>query len=153
MWDLFPSNPLEMLDDQERSNEVDDISGDRPQPTALVIQFSAPLTSVSSHPSTSKQLVISDSRGSVFFIDWRKDPTENDEDAWHGQSVMELLLPKALARSVTNISGGKVLMGSPPFEGLRSRVSSRPVICSSLAWDILLTSTFRCRQSAATKPL
>ncbi|KII88799.1 hypothetical protein PLICRDRAFT_110292 [Plicaturopsis crispa FD-325 SS-3] len=67
----------------------------RPQPTAYVIPFPHPLTTVDSHPSTSKELLVSDCRGSVFLTDWRSDPSENSSR--RHSSLVELVDPRALA--------------------------------------------------------
>ena len=72
----------------------------RPQPTAYVITFTHALTSVDSHPSTSKELLVADCRGSVFRTDWRSDPDEHEQDSWRNGSVVELLEPRALADAV-----------------------------------------------------
>ncbi|TDL23611.1 hypothetical protein BD410DRAFT_142541 [Rickenella mellea] len=101
VWDLYPStdhanSPINSpLPSQSPS-------GTRAQPTALVIPFAHPLTSVSSHPLTSKEFIVSDCRGSVFLTDWRKDPNEEDE-TWH--HIVELVHPTALAKAATNRSG------------------------------------------------
>lgn len=87
----------------DKSQSVDTLQ--RRQPTALVIPFAHPLSSVSAHPSTSKEFIVSDARGSVFLTDWRKDPNDEDEDAWHHQSVVELVHPRALAEAATSLSG------------------------------------------------
>ena len=76
----------------------------RPQPTAYVITFPHPLTSVNSHPSTSKELLVADCRGSIFLTDWRSDPDENEQDAWRHSSVVELIEPRALADAASGLS-------------------------------------------------
>ncbi|KAL7283116.1 hypothetical protein ACG7TL_002541 [Trametes sanguinea] len=76
----------------------------RPQPTAYVIKFPHPLTSVNAHPSTSKELLVADCRGSIFLTDWRSDPPENEQDSWRNSSVVELVEPRALADSLAGPS-------------------------------------------------
>lgn len=76
----------------------------RPQPTAYVIAFPHPLTTVNSHPSTSKEFLVSDCRGSIFLTDWRSDPEEKDHDSWRHSSLVELVEPRALSDALTGLS-------------------------------------------------
>lgn len=76
---------------------------DESRPTALVIPFAYPLCSISSHASTSKEFLVSDSRGSIFLIDWRKDPNDSDEEAFGHQNILELVHPKSLADASANL--------------------------------------------------
>ncbi|RDB24026.1 Nucleoporin Nup37 [Hypsizygus marmoreus] len=69
----------------------------RPQPTAYVIAFPHPLTTISSHPSTGKEFLVSDSRGSIFMTDWRSDPQDNSQSDWRHSSLIELVEPYALS--------------------------------------------------------
>ncbi|KAJ7582454.1 WD40-repeat-containing domain protein [Mycena floridula] len=88
VWDLTPPT---------RSSSEEDVSpftDTRPQPTAYVIPFAHPLASVSSNPSTAKEFLVSDSRGSIFLADWRTDP---DDHAARHSSLVELLDPHGLA--------------------------------------------------------
>ncbi|KAH9914700.1 uncharacterized protein B0H18DRAFT_1097086 [Fomitopsis serialis] len=75
----------------------------RPQPTVYVVAFPHPLTSVNSHPTTSKELLVSDCRGSIFLTDWRTEWEENEHDAWKNSSVVELIEPRALASPVIGV--------------------------------------------------
>ena len=77
---------------------------ERPQPTAYVINFPHPLTSIDSHPSTSKELIVADCRGSIFLTDWRSDPDENEQYSWRNHSVVELVEPRALADAASGLS-------------------------------------------------
>nr|VWO99074.1 N/A [Ganoderma boninense] len=77
---------------------------ERPQPTAYVINFPHPLTSVDSHPSTSKELLVADCHGSIFLTDWRSDPDENEQNSWRKHSVVEVVEPRALADAVSGLS-------------------------------------------------
>ncbi|KAL5490128.1 hypothetical protein ACEPAI_4961 [Sanghuangporus weigelae] len=97
VWDLRPSvtNNLESCEDPQPSGC---------QPTALVIPFAHPLCSVSSHASTSKELLVSDTRGSVFLIDWRKDPSDSDKEVFSHQSILELVHPRSLSDALANTS-------------------------------------------------
>ncbi|KAI0956944.1 hypothetical protein AcW1_005499 [Taiwanofungus camphoratus] len=99
VWDLTPS--VNIVSPSSPDLEGPSSSSLRPQPTAFVISFPHPLTSVNSHPTTSKEFLVSDCRGSIFLIDWRTVPDENDDDSWRNSSVIELLEPRALAGSVT----------------------------------------------------
>lgn len=92
VWDLQP--PVEPPF-REQSSENED-RNDRPRPTAYVIAFPNPLTTVNSHPSTSKEFLVSDSHGSIFLTDWRSDPQEMDQDVWRHSSLLELVEPSAL---------------------------------------------------------
>lgn len=74
----------------------------RRQPTALVIPFAYPLCTVSSHVSTARELVVSDSRGYVFIVDWRKDPGDGDDS--FTENLLELVHPKAVADASCNLS-------------------------------------------------
>jgi hypothetical protein len=101
VWDLYPnteapSSPTGIVAPRSSPNT------DRPQPTAYPIPFSRPLVSVCSHPSSSKELVVGDSRGSVFITDWRSEP---DESSWRRSSVVELVDPRAIADAMAGISG------------------------------------------------
>lgn len=96
VWDLIPSinirSPPSPLDSGDVTN--------RPQPTVYVVAFPHPLTSVNSHPTTSKELLVSDTRGSIFLTDWRTEWEDNEHDAWRNSSVVELVEPRALASPV-----------------------------------------------------
>jgi hypothetical protein len=72
---------------------------DRPQPTAYAIPFPHPLTSVSSHPLSSKEFLVSDNHGSIFLTDWRSDPEEDPRNL----NVVELVEPRALSDAVSGI--------------------------------------------------
>ena len=78
--------------------------GSRPQPTAYVIAFPHPLTSVCSHPSTSKEFLVSDCRGSIFLTDWRSDPEQDEQENWRHSSLIELVEPFALSDASTGLS-------------------------------------------------
>ncbi|PPQ90129.1 hypothetical protein CVT25_012298 [Psilocybe cyanescens] len=103
VWDLHPvvdprssPSPSPILD-----IDMSPPMSARPQPTAYVIPFPHPLTTIRSHPTTSKEFVVADARGSVFLTDWRSDPNEEaDEGALRHSSVIELVEPAALAASV-----------------------------------------------------
>ncbi|KAI0747773.1 hypothetical protein C8Q80DRAFT_1168378 [Daedaleopsis nitida] len=62
------------------------------------------LHTVNSHPSTSKELLVADCRGSIFLTDWRSDPDENEQDSWRNSSVVELVEPRALAYAASGLS-------------------------------------------------
>ena len=73
-------------------------SSTRPQPTAYVISFPHALSSVCAHPSTTKDLLVADVRGSLALIDWRSDPSHAQADAaWHHPRVIEFAAPRAIA--------------------------------------------------------
>lgn len=99
VWDLHP-----VVECPPSPDSIDyDMSppaSARPQPTAYVIPFPHPLVSIRNHPSSSKEFVVSDCRGSVFITDWRSDPEEGvEEGGLRHSSVIELTEPSALAAS------------------------------------------------------
>ncbi|KAI0086674.1 hypothetical protein BDY19DRAFT_995682 [Irpex rosettiformis] len=102
VWDLFPTLPsLRTRAESAGSDMFEDLGSHRAQPTAYVIAFPHPLTTVCSHPTTSKEFVVADSRGSIFLTDWRADPDENEQVSWRNSSVIELVEPRALADSIS----------------------------------------------------
>ena len=97
VWDLDPELDIASPPASGRSPP------ERPQPTVYPIPFPHPLTSVDSHPSTSREVLVGDCRGSIFLTDWRSD-LENEQDSWHNQAVVELVEPRALADSAPGLS-------------------------------------------------
>jgi len=100
VWDLDPgisSVPL-----RSSSVETSPSPPPRSQPTAYVIAFPHPLTTVNSHPSTGKEFLVSDCRGSIFITDWRSDPDESDN--WRHSNLVELVDPHALSDATTGLS-------------------------------------------------
>jgi hypothetical protein len=98
VWDL--ENRVVRGSPSARSDRAGDGSSlDRPQPTAYAIPFPHPLTSVSSHPLSSKEFLVSDNYGSIFLTDWRSDPGEGP----NGLNVVELVEPRALSDAVSGI--------------------------------------------------
>ncbi|KAF9050809.1 hypothetical protein BDZ89DRAFT_1057233 [Hymenopellis radicata] len=90
VWDLYPPS--------DEPIETDNLSPPpRPQPTAYAIPFPHPLTSINSHPSSSKEFLVSDCRGSLFLTDWRSDPDDPEQGPWH--HLVELVEPYALAEA------------------------------------------------------
>jgi len=82
------------------SDRVEDRSSlDRPQPAAYAIPFPHPLTSVSSHPLSSKEFLVSDNHGTIFLTDWRSDPEEDSRRL----NVIELVEPRALSDAVSGL--------------------------------------------------
>ena len=67
---------------------------DRTPPTAYEISYAHPLTTVCSHPATSKELLVADTHGTIFMVDWRSDdPGEPQPDR---RTVFELVQPYAM---------------------------------------------------------
>ncbi|KAF8964133.1 hypothetical protein BDZ97DRAFT_947116 [Flammula alnicola] len=96
VWDLYP------VVDIPSPNMSPDLGmspspSSRPQPTAYVIPFPHPLTTIRNHPATSKEFLVSDCHGSIFLTDWRSDPEDGDEGALRHSSLVELVEPSALA--------------------------------------------------------
>ncbi|CAK5264077.1 unnamed protein product [Mycena citricolor] len=103
VWDLYPTT--ETSGRLSRSPESPGLSEGRLQPTAYVISFPHSLVSVSSHPSSSKEFLVSDVRGSLFLTDWRSDPEDESDEGWR---IVDLVEPYALASTV---SGSSVVGG------------------------------------------
>ncbi|KAG6833204.1 hypothetical protein H0H87_010267 [Tephrocybe sp. NHM501043] len=119
VWDLEPP-----VDSTPEPSPGFDLGPDRPQPTAYVIVFPHPLTTISSHPSTSKEFLVSDTRGSIFLTDWRSDPQEMDQDRWRHSSLLELIEPigavygtRFSVWDIGNLRGGKPLAYGVSFPG------------------------------------
>ncbi|ESK88421.1 hypothetical protein Moror_14743 [Moniliophthora roreri MCA 2997] len=91
VWDLYPTHPV-----PGPRSSIGGSPSQRLQPTAYPIAFPHPLTSIDSHPSTTKEFLVADCRGSIYLTDWRSDP-ENDQNSWHHSSVVELADPHALS--------------------------------------------------------
>lgn len=103
VWDLHPPTPARGAQQDEGDDNMNDDDDDddesRPQPTAYVIPFPHPLTSISSHPHTSKEFLVSDCRGSVYLTDWRSDPVDIEEGNLRHSNLVELVEPYALSAS------------------------------------------------------
>jgi len=107
VWDLrpnvdIPSIPQSRSPTSETNPDTggggSSSSSTRPQPTAYVISFPHALSSVCAHSSTTKELLVADSRGSLALIDWRSDPSHAPTDAaWHHPRVVEFAAPRAIA--------------------------------------------------------
>lgn len=95
VWDLHPT--IDIPSHNHQTGDGRSVTPSRPQPTAYVIPFSYPLTSVTAHPSTSKEFLVADCRGSVFITDWRSE--EDDRSHLRHSSLVELVDPHALAAS------------------------------------------------------
>lgn len=99
VWDLDPPSTI-----RSPSVEASPPPPPRSQPTAYVIAFPHPLTTVNSHPSTGKDFLVSDCRGSIFITDWRSDPGESEQDNWRHSNLVELVEPRALSDAMTGLS-------------------------------------------------
>jgi len=93
VWDLHPTLTIR----SPAPIELDPSPSTRAQPTAYVINFPHALTTVCSHPSTSKEFLVADARGSIFLTDWRSDPDANEQASWRNASIVELVEPRAMA--------------------------------------------------------
>ena len=101
VWDLYPTidiPPTHQSPLLEKDFAMSP-SPERPQPTAYVIPFPCPLTTIRSHPATSKELLVADSHGSIFLTDWRSDPEDGEEGALRHSSLVELVEPTALSKA------------------------------------------------------
>lgn len=85
IWDLYPTSSC-------------DVSPSRPRPTAYVIPFSYPLSSIAAHHS-GKEFLVADSRGSVFVIDWQSDPDDKNGLDLRHSCVVELVDTHVIFRS------------------------------------------------------
>lgn len=104
VWDLNPTVDIcSGVPSPVGSPAEDDSSSPspRPQPTAYAIAFSHALTTVNSHPSSSKEFLVSDCRGSVFLTDWRTDPEQTEQGSWRHSVVAELTESRALSDYLT----------------------------------------------------
>lgn len=99
VWDLRPNVDISSSVPTRSDMHDSPSPSPRPQPTAYVIPFSHPLTTISSHPSTSKEFLVSDCRGSIFLTDWRSDPEDNKQANLRHSSLVELVEPYALSAS------------------------------------------------------
>ncbi|KAF5391849.1 hypothetical protein D9757_001626 [Collybiopsis confluens] len=97
VWDLTPQN-------HSNSPRIDigSPANDRPQPTAYVINYPHPLTSIDSHPSTTKELLVSDCRGTIYVVDWRSEGVF--EESWRNSNILELTDPHALSEASVGLS-------------------------------------------------
>lgn len=108
VWDLHPT--VDMSSNNASVQPSPDLAvspspGARPQPTAYVIAFPHPLTSVNSHPATSKEFLVSDCRGSIFLTDWRSDPEAvSRQENRRNSNLVELIDPKALSDTSLGIA-------------------------------------------------
>ncbi|KAH9483812.1 hypothetical protein JR316_0003290 [Psilocybe cubensis] len=144
VWDLHPVvDPTQGSRTPSPALELD-ISmsppmSSRPQPTAYVIPFPHPLTTIRNHPATSKEFIVADARGSIFLVDWRSDPEEEASAAeLRHSSVIELVEPVKLA--------GEIMGGNRDAQGKWSacvdwRVDSMDVVGGVFGqkfaiWDI-----------------
>lgn len=78
-----------------------------PQATAYIIKFPHPLHTISAHPNSASQFMVSDVRGVVCIVDWTKTTLGQDSvgrPGWRGHRVVELVDPRALADGV---AGGR----------------------------------------------
>ncbi|KAI5900038.1 uncharacterized protein SCHCODRAFT_02606795 [Schizophyllum commune H4-8] len=93
VWDLYP----ERIDDGSANAQMPEASmppEDRTPPTAYEISYAHPLTTLCSHPATSKELLVADTHGTIFMVDWRSDdPGEPQPDR---RTVFELVQPYAM---------------------------------------------------------
>ncbi|KAJ7684840.1 hypothetical protein DFH06DRAFT_1156822 [Mycena polygramma] len=100
VWDLYPGIDTSSGSSSE-SSRMSRSSSPKP-PTAYVIAFPHPLAGISAHPSSTKEFLISDTRGSIFLTDWRSsDADDSDYESWR---LVELVEPYALAATSTGIS-------------------------------------------------
>lgn len=118
VWDLYPS--IDMPSPFHSQSPSPDYAltpapDSRPPPTAYVIPFPHPLSSIRAHPGTSKEFLVSDCHGSVFLTDWRTGPDDNDDGSLRHSSVIELVEPLAMAAA----SMGTIKQGSVSIDWRR----------------------------------
>ncbi|KAH9946415.1 WD40-repeat-containing domain protein [Epithele typhae] len=103
VWDLEPSINIASPSSPDGGGTPEGTS-ERAQPTAYAVAFPHPLTSVDAHPSTSKEVLVGDARGSVFLTDWRTDQEGDEQARWRNQAIVELLEPRALADAAPGLA-------------------------------------------------
>lgn len=104
VWDLDPNVNISSVPIHSPGMEIELSSPPRSQPTAYVIAFPHPLTTVNAHPSTGKEFLVSDCRGSIFITDWRSDPDESEQGNWRHSNLVELVEPRALSDATMGLS-------------------------------------------------
>lgn len=107
-YNAIPVDEIDLSVDMSKSQARSKSTADTlpPEPTAYSIKFSHPLHTISSHPLSANQFMVSDSHGKVFLIDWTELDLDNQSvTAWRGHRVVELVDPRAVADS---LAGGKV---------------------------------------------
>lgn len=103
VWDLIPpQNTTSRVSSPTTPSALEDAtpSAPRAQPTAYAIAFAHALTTVASHPSSSREFLVSDCRGSVYLTDWRTNPDQTEQGSWRGSTLLELIEPKALSSAL-----------------------------------------------------
>ncbi|TFK55337.1 hypothetical protein OE88DRAFT_1675095 [Heliocybe sulcata] len=99
IWDLYPSTPdFSTFMDTDAS-----IPSSKADPVAYPIKYAHALTSVCAHPSSYKELLVGDCRGSLHIVDWRT----IREDSFRRHSIIELVAPRALAQGMMGFTCGK----------------------------------------------
>ncbi len=66
-----------------------------PVPTSYMIKSPHPLRSISSHPSSANEFMISDTHGTVSIVDWTR-LDESGPTGWRGHRVVELIEPRTM---------------------------------------------------------
>ncbi|VDB88620.1 unnamed protein product [Peniophora sp. CBMAI 1063] len=100
IWDLSPQ-----LDIPSTFSTSPSPGPMRKQPTAYPIPFPHPLTSLSAHPRSDKDLLISDARGTLYLLDWRSERGATDT-ILSRRATLSLTHPRALASPDAHSAGG-----------------------------------------------
>lgn len=124
LWDLYPPQ-TDTVGDANTSQNMSITPGtphepssssarEAPPPVAYPIPLTHPLNTVCSHPSNVRNIVLSDSRGTLSVLNWMESDEEEaatsgtkpDEatQIWRGHRVAEFIDPEYLGRSAQGIS-------------------------------------------------
>ncbi|KZT28638.1 hypothetical protein NEOLEDRAFT_1161100 [Neolentinus lepideus HHB14362 ss-1] len=101
IWDLYPS----ASDTTSMDADMSSTPSSKAEPVAYPIKHSHALTSVCSHPSSYKELLVGDCQGSLHIVDWRT--IREDQYSFRRHSILELIEPRALARGMMGFTNGK----------------------------------------------
>ncbi|KAI0317750.1 hypothetical protein OF83DRAFT_1083385 [Amylostereum chailletii] len=132
VWDLYPALDIpSVLASASPTTSATPMSFStdytRPQPTAYATPFPHPLTAVTAHPSSAKDLLVADARGAIYLVDWRSEVADADIGA--RRHVIELVEPRALADGAA--PGGSIAWARDNADLIGAAYGSRFVL-----WDI-----------------
>ncbi len=118
IWDLYPETELYEMSRAPSSSPSFPSNIPCGPPAAWSMQLSRPLHTVLSHPDNSKEIVVSDDRGSIFIIDWRSDDDDRlSEGTTNTQRriIAEYTDPGCLSAGLTS----QLIHGRGPHLGSR----------------------------------
>jgi hypothetical protein len=127
LWDLYPAQTV-TVDEGNTSQSMSmtpeaqpepssSSTREAPPPVAYPIPFAHPLNTVCSHPSNARNIMLSDSRGTLSVLNWMELEEEEQENAvtskprpeeisqiWRGHRVAEFIDPEYLGRNAQGVS-------------------------------------------------